>query len=358
MTKVRVRIMIEKTFPLPPQRTYAAALARLLMIAILTLPFAIKISAQSDPSHMLYGDLLVDESKADKANPITFDLLLYTETGALIGRQRISANGRYRFLELHNGRYDLVVELENQEVARVRVDLEYAFKTDVQRDITLAWSSRGVNKSKGGAGTLAVENFYPRTRGNEKVLEKAEAAMDKKDYDQAADLLRQIVATDAKDFPAWTELGTVYLAQEKNTEAEQAYLRAINEKPTYVPALTNLGRLRLMQKNYTGAVEVFNRAVKIQPDSAALNYYLGEVYLQNKQGSQAVAYFHEALKLDPQGKAQAHLRLAALYHAAGMKDKAAEEYAQFLVKKPDYPEKKKLRQYIEANRKPAAKNSN
>jgi hypothetical protein len=48
--------------------------------------------------------------------------------------------------------------------------------------------------------------------------------------------------------------------------------------------------------------------------------------------------------------ADAHLRLAALYNLAGYKDRAAAEYEQFLQKKPDYPDKKKLTDYIEANK--------
>ena len=64
-----------------------------------------------------------------------------------------------------------------------------------------------------------------------------------------------------------------------------------------------------------------------------------------------MGYLREALKLDPVGMAEAHLRLALLYNGAGMKDKAAEEYEQFLKKKPDYRERKKLEQYIAENKK-------
>jgi hypothetical protein len=35
-----------------------------------------------------------------------------------------------------------------------------------------------------------------------------------------------------------------------------------------------------------------------------------------------------------------------------MKDKAAAEYEQFLKKKPDYADRKKLEQYISDNKKP------
>lgn len=63
----------------------------------------------------------------------------------------------------------------------------------------------------------------------------------------------------------------------------------------------------------------------------------------------ALPYLTEAAKL---GKHEAHLRLALLYNGAGMKDKAALEYEQFLKKNPDYKDRKALEQYISDNKKP------
>ncbi len=91
--------------------------------------------------------------------------------------------------------------------------------------------------------------------------------------------------------------------------------------------------------------------MEVKPTSADANYYLGEAYLQIKKGSKAVGYLNEAIKLDPVGRAEAHLRLATLYNAVGMKDKAAIEYEEFLKKKPDYPDRKSCRDYIAANKK-------
>jgi tetratricopeptide (TPR) repeat protein len=112
----------------------------------------------------------------------------------------------------------------------------------------------------------------------------------------------------------------------------------------------SLGRLRRQQKNFDGAITALDRAVAVQPASADANYLLGDSYLQIKKGSKAVGYLNEALKLDPAGKADAHLLLAALYNGAGMKDKAAAEYEEFLKKKPDYADRKKLEAYIAANK--------
>jgi tetratricopeptide (TPR) repeat protein len=148
------------------------------------------------------------------------------------------------------------------------------------------------------------------------------------------------------------ELGTAYFALKNYPEAEKAYTQAIAKHPNYVVAMISLGRLRIASKNIDGAIEILSQAVKAQPDSAQANYFLGEAYLQNKKGSLAVGYLNEAIKLDPVGMADAHLRLATLYNAVGMKDKAANEYEQFLKKVPDYPDKKKLEEYVTANKKP------
>ena len=183
------------------------------------------------------------------------------------------------------------------------------------------------------------------------MLEKAQEAIRKKEYDQAASLLKQIVSGDPKDYPVWAELGTVYFRQQKLDDAEKSYQQALEAQPSFALALLNLGKLRIAKKNFDGAIEALDKAVKEQPTSADANFYLGEAYLQIKKGSKAVGYLYEAIKLDPVGKAEAHLRLAALYKGAGLKEKAVVEYEQFLAKKPDYPEKEKIQQYIKENKK-------
>ena len=108
----------------------------------------------------------------------------------------------------------------------------------------------------------------------------------------------------------------------------------------------NLGKLHLSQQQATKAVAVFMRAVSVEASSADAFHYLGESYLKAKLGSKAVIALNEAIRLEPSEKAELHLRLAALYNAAGAKDRAANEYKLFLEKRPTYPDKKKLEKYI------------
>ena len=306
------------------------------------------IPTRTGGTHIVYGDVKVDQSQSS-GNPISLDLILFNEFGNPISRQKVSSNGRYRFIDLADGRYYIVVEFENSEVTRITVDFSSPIKTDLQQDIEL--QSRDLSAAV-KAGVIAAADRYDRGAKTATLFSKASEAMGKKHYDVAVSLLQQIVDVDPADFQAWGELGTAYFAQKNFDEAEKAYTQALKKKPDYPVVLISLGRLRIVQKNYDGAIEVLTQAVKLQPTSPQANYFLGEAYLQIKKGSLGVGYLNEAIKLDPVGMADAHLLLAALYNAVGMKDKAAAEYEQFLKQRPDDPDRKKLEKYITENKKP------
>jgi len=294
----------------------------------------------------LFGDLKVDESQVTDANPnVMFDVILYTRGNEVFGRQRVGNNGRYRFNNVFNGDYYLAVELDNVEIARMPVLIPANAVEQIRQDLEFRWKA-GARSSPG----VVEADAYNRTTQNRALYQRADHEIETKNFTQAIATLRSLVEADPKDYPAWTNLGMVYFIQKDLEAAENSYTSAVQAKPDHVTALVNLGRVRLARKNNEGAVEALEAALKADPKSATANYFLGEAYLGLKKGSKAVVYLNEALKLDPIGMADAHLRLAALYNLAGYKDRAAAEYEQFLLKKPDYPDKKKLTDYIEANK--------
>ena len=316
----------------------ASLLVNILLVAT--------VAAQSG-GHILFGDIKVDESQASGSTIATFQVLLYSESGSLLMRQTVPSNGRYRFLDLRNGRYEVVVEFENKEIARMTVSVNSPFKTDFRHDIEFQWKSLSKTTKP---GVVSAADFYPRSAAHKALLRQAMEATEKKQYALANSLMRQIVDADDGDFPVWEELGTNFFITKTFFEAESCYLKALQLKPNYVLAMINLGRLRIVVKNLTGAIEVLDRAVKLQPTSSAANYFLGEAYLQAKLGSKAVPYLETAIKLDPSTMADAHLLLAALYNATGLKDKAAAEYSAFLKQRPNYSDRKRLEAYISANK--------
>jgi len=322
-------------------RIYCACLAFILLVSMAA-------SAQTPPSrpsegNTLYGDLKVETKESGAQLPMSYVIILYTSAGQVYDRQSIPNNGRYRFLAVPNGEYEIGIEVDNQEVARIPFLLNEGRFTDVRRDLML--------ELKSAMGTAAAD-IYKRGPETAALMDKAMAANAKKEQAEALALFQQVVAADPKDFEAWVELGSVYFVQKNYGEAEKAYRRALEAKPSYPVALVNLGKLQFMQKKFDDAILTLTRAVAANPRSADAHFFLGESYLQTKKGSKAVPELEEALRLDPIGHADAHLRLAALYNGAGYKNLAAAEYEKFLAKRPDYPDRQKLEKYVQDNKKP------
>ncbi len=323
-------------------------LLRVISVFLLSSTSAVALCAQG-PGQTLYGDVRVDESKVEGLRPISFDIILYTESGVIVGRQPVANNGRYRFNNLGTGVYIVAVEVEGREVTRTRVDLRSPLLGELKQDIALEWTADRDTRSR--TTTISAADKYERNSANDRLFEKARKAIDQKGYNQAAELLGKIVSGDPKDFQAWTELANVHFLQKELVTAENEYLHAIDRHPGFFLALLNLGRLEIALKKYDVAIEALTKAVKVRPESPDANYFLGEGYLLLKKGSMAVGYLYEALRLDPDGMAEAHLRLAALYHGGGLRDKAADEFERFLKKRPNYEDKKRLERYIAANKK-------
>lgn len=303
--------------------------------------------AGSRRNFTLFGDLKVDDAEASvqEANSI-FDIILYTRGNEVFARQRVGNGGRYRFNNVFNGDYYLAVELDGLEIARMPILISANAVEHIRQDLEFKWKA----SARTSPGVISAADTYQRSNQNRALYQRATQEINNQNFTQAIATLRSVVEADPKDFPAWTELGMVYFIQKDLDAAEKSYAGALAAKPDHVPALVSLGRLRLARKNNEGAIEVLEEALKLDPKSATANYFLGEAYLALKKGSKAVGYLNEALKIDPVGMADAHLRLGALYNLAGYKDRAAAEYEQFLQKKPDYPEAKKLKEYIDANK--------
>jgi tetratricopeptide (TPR) repeat protein len=179
------------------------------------------------------------------------------------------------------------------------------------------------------------------------LYKKAAAAESDKDLSTAVDRVKEIVLIDPEDFVAWAKLGSLYLQQERMSEAETAFKRAITMRPDYTPALLNLGTLLAVQEHIPEAIELFKRGVVSDPASARAYRLLGEAYLKNRQGTIGLAALDEALRLDPVGMAECHLLKARLYDLAGARNLATREYKAFIAKVPDYAERKKLERYIQ-----------
>jgi len=297
--------------------------------------------------NILWGDLKIKANPPNLRIPLSFMVILYDASGSIVNRTTIPNNGRYRFGRVPNGEYEIAIEADSRELARVYILIQEVRFTDIRKDLQLEW--RG---APGETASAPVLDRYPRSSDNGALMDKALAATAGKKYPEASALLKQIVQADPKDFEAWAELGTSLFMQGDRGEAEKAYKRALEQRAGYPVALLNLGKLQFAQKKYDECIQTLTQMISVNPDSAEAHRFLGESYLQIKKGSVAVKHLERAIQLDPNGQAEAHLRIAGLYNAAGYKNLAAAEYEKFLARKPDYPERQKLEKYIQENKKP------
>lgn len=295
---------------------------------------------------VIYGQVTLSGLQKTDKKPIIAVTLL--SSGTQLERTVANDNGYWFFLRTPAPGLTLVFEVNNVEIGRDV--LNPGPDRTLRRDISVDWRRFNESQKSSPPGVVSARDLYPgRSPDASAALDSATAATKAGKKDEAIKILREIVEKDPKDFPAWTELGTAYFASDKFADAEAAYAKALELKPDFMVAIMNLGKVQMSQKKYDAAVVTLTKGIQTDPNSADAFHYLGESYLQIKQGSRAVIAMNEAIRLAPNEKADLHLRLGALYNAAGAKPQAVNEYKLFLQKRPDYKEKEKLEKYIKDN---------
>ena len=328
-------------------------LVRIVGFFLISVAIADSASAQEDirsatgmpipiNADVIWGQVELRGLRSGETKPVIVVSLMLN--GAPIESTHANDRGYYYFLRKPRDGTQLVVSVGGMEMGRVII-----FAATDRYDMSVNWEGAQAAKR---AGVVSAKNAYTsRSNANQKLLDKAIAAAEKKNNNEAIRLMRDLVASDPKDFVAWAGLGSLYFGESELSDAEKAYDRALELNPDFLIALLNLGKLHLSNKAFDKAIAVLEKAVIGDPTSPDALHFLGESYLQAKQGSKAVPVLNEAIRLAPVEKAEIHLRLAALYNGAGLKDRAAAEYKLFLGKKPTYAEKDKLEKYIKDNQK-------
>lgn len=293
---------------------------------------------------VIYGQVAIEGLPRSEKRPIVFVSLLIS--GTQIDRRQTDDRGYFFFLQNPRHGHALLFEVNGAEVGRSYLTIGTGNR--IRQDVTLDWRALRGASTTTKAGVVSAGG-YARTSDAEKAFDKAMAAVRDNKNEAATTIFKEMVSKDPKDYLVWTMLGTIYYSDKKYADAAPAFEKALELKPDFTLARVNLGKMELSQKNYDKAIEILVRAVALEPASADANHFLGEAYLQTKKGSMAVGFLNKAIELAPVQKAEIHLRLAALYDGANLKDRAVAEYRAFLVKVPNHADKNKFEQYVRDN---------
>ncbi len=161
-------------------------------------------------------------------------------------------------------------------------------------------------------------------------VDQAETAMQKGDFATAEALLQKAIAAKPTDYRAWFDIGYVYNATHRQTEAIDSYRKAVAAKPDVFESNLNLGLLLAKSGDHAEAAKYLQAATQLKPTDhpeaslARAWQALGRVQ-ESTAPQQALAAYAEATKLNPKDP-DPHIAAAVLLTNQKDFDAAAREY--------------------------------
>jgi Flp pilus assembly protein TadD len=84
-----------------------------------------------------------------------------------------------------------------------------------------------------------------------------------------------------KEHPGyWNQVGTCYLSQGKNRQAQLYYNKAMDIEADFAPAVNNLGVIYYREGHYQKALTAFQKAAEVNQFSLTPSFNLSQIYLQ------------------------------------------------------------------------------
>ena len=134
---------------------------------------------------------------------------------------------------------------------------------------------------------------------------------------------------------AWNNLGVLATRENRVDDAIECFRQALKLSPRHGLSLDNLGNAYRLQKKWDEAGTTFQRALELAPDDPEANYGLGMVYAQQNDTAKAHDYLQRALKARP-NYPEALNNLGVLYIMTNRRDEAAANFEQCIRVAPDF----------------------
>ena len=160
-------------------------------------------------------------------------------------------------------------------------------------------------------------------------------------FDQAEASFRLALNDNPSSAEALYGLGSVYLKQQKASEARESFERAIKLHASYPDTLpnawNNLGLLATREGQTAQAIAYFQEALQLSPDHLIALENLGNAYRQQKQWDAARRVLEHAVAVGPEDP-EANYSLGMVFAQLDDNDRAYEYLQRALKLRPAYPE--------------------
>jgi tetratricopeptide (TPR) repeat protein len=177
------------------------------------------------------------------------------------------------------------------------------------------------------APALASSSTKSSMTPEEKLMVRAEQALQSQDYKAAERDLQDVLRANPKNIDALIGLAGIKRTDQKQAEAEVLLQKCLVYEPTNASALYWLGVCQFQQNRLPDALASFDKCVESDKKNAKAHHYLGIISNTMSNRRRAEAEFKSALAIDPD-YADAYFNLAVLYATSSPPDfdKAREHY--------------------------------
>ncbi len=134
---------------------------------------------------------------------------------------------------------------------------------------------------------------------------------------------------------AWNNLGVIATREGRNADSISCFEQALNLNPQYLLSLDNLGNAYRLQKQWDDARKVLEQALQVAPDDAEANYSLGMVFAQTGDNARAYEHLQRALKARPDYP-EALNNLGVLYLVTRRRDEAVASFEECIRVAPAF----------------------
>jgi Flp pilus assembly protein TadD len=199
--------------------------------------------------------------------------------------------------------------------------------------LCLLASALPVQLSAQSSGAARKHVADPAAAELNRLLVDAQQAVDKKDYATAEKDYQDYLAKKPDDAQVHFNLGFVYTAMQRPTDARPEYERAIALDPKMEPAYLNLGML-LLGSDPKAAAEPLEKATALSPDDAHAEVLLGLALERSGRSAEAIEAYQTAAKLDAK-KPEIQNSLGRALLGAGRASEAEAAFRQALTLNPE-----------------------
>jgi len=131
-------------------------------------------------------------------------------------------------------------------------------------------------------------------------------------FDQAVNMMNEIIQEDPDIIDAYFTLGNLYFKERKFEKALEAFFEALDRKPDNAFTVINIANSYIQMRNFEEAEKFILSFLPSLPPDSQVNLILGNIYNSQKKYDLAIEYYNKCLELNPYS-ASAYSSLAEIY---------------------------------------------